>query len=292
MGGDVARVRSFNRAVSERVGALQQEYLARERSLGASRVLWEIGVDGTEVRALRHRLGLDSGYLSRLLRGLERERLVVVEVDQADSRIRVARLTETGVAERALLDRRSDELAGSVLAPLGETQRRRLVGAMGVVERLLTAGLVDVTIENPASAAAAFCFRSYFAELDTRFETGFDPTLSNPADVAELVEPQGVLLVAWLRHEPVGCGALKFGNGGHAEIKRMWVTQSVRGLGVGRRLLSELERVATRRGVAALRLETNRALGEAIGLYRSAGYAEREAFNDERYAHHWFEKHL
>jgi DNA-binding MarR family transcriptional regulator len=155
MGDDVARVRSFNRAVSERVGALQQEYLARERSLGASRVLWEIGVDGTEVRALRHRLGLDSGYLSRLLRGLEREQLVVVEVDQADSRIRVARLTETGSAERALLDRRSDELAESVLAPLGETQRGRLVEAMGVVERLLTAGLVDVTIENPASAAAA-----------------------------------------------------------------------------------------------------------------------------------------
>jgi ribosomal protein S18 acetylase RimI-like enzyme len=90
----------------------------------------------------------------------------------------------------------------------------------------------------------------------------------------------------------VGCGALKFGNGGHAEIKRMWVTQSVRGLGVGRRLLGELERAARRRGVAALRLETNRALGEAIGLYRSAGYAEMEAFNDERYAHHWFEKHL
>ena len=191
-----------------------------------------------------------------------------------------------------MVHRRSDELAESVLAPLGETQRSRLVEAMGVVERLLTAGLVDVTIENPASAAAAFCFRSYFAELDTRFETGFDPTLSNPADVAELVEPRGVLLVGWLRHEPVGCGALKFGNGGHAEIKRMWVTQSVRGLGVGRRLLGELERAARRRGVAALRLETNRALGEAIGLYRSAGYAEMEAFNDERYAHHWFEKHL
>jgi GNAT superfamily N-acetyltransferase len=86
--------------------------------------------------------------------------------------------------------------------------------------------------------------------------------------------------------------ALEFGNGGHAEIKRMWVTQSVRGLGVGRRLLGELERAARRRGVAALRLETNRALGEAIGLCRSAGYAEMEAFNDERYAHHWFEKHL
>ena len=71
---DVARVRSFNRTVTQRVGALQDEYLARGRPLGASRVLWEIGEDGADVRSLRARLGLDSGYLSRLLRSLERER--------------------------------------------------------------------------------------------------------------------------------------------------------------------------------------------------------------------------
>jgi DNA-binding MarR family transcriptional regulator/GNAT superfamily N-acetyltransferase len=290
--GDVGRVRSFNRVVTERVGALHQQYLARGRSLGASRALWEVGADGTDVRSLRTRLGFDSGYMSRLLRGLEREQLVTVLANPGDKRVRIVRLTEAGHAERALLDRRSDELAGSLLAPLSETQRMRLVEAMSTVERLLTAGLVEVAVENPVSAAARYCLRSYFAELDVRFDTGFDPALSISADAAELAEPKGLLLVARLRNEPVGCGAVKFKDGHPAEIKRMWVAPSVRGLGVGRRILDELERIASRRNVTAVRLETNRALREAISLYRSAGYVETGAFNDEPYAHHWFEKRL
>jgi ribosomal protein S18 acetylase RimI-like enzyme len=72
----------------------------------------------------------------------------------------------------------------------------------------------------------------------------------------------------------------------------MWVDRSARGLGLGRRLLAELERQAAARGVGVVRLETNGALAEAIALYRSAGYCEVEAFNDEPYAHHWFEKEL
>ena len=104
--------------------------------------------------------------------------------------------------------------------------------------------------------------------------------------------PAGLFLVATLHSEPVGCGALKFHPGAPAEIKRMWVASSVRGLGLGRRLLAELEARATAHGVRVLRLETNRALGEAIGLYLAAGYREVAAFNDEPYAHHWFEKAL
>ena len=72
----------------------------------------------------------------------------------------------------------------------------------------------------------------------------------------------------------------------------MWVAASARGLGVGRRILTELEHRARQRGITVIRLETNRRLTEAIGLYRSAGYAEVPAFSDEPYAHHWFEKHL
>src|SRR6187402_815106 len=119
-------VRAFNRAVTTRVGALQDHYLGSDRSLGASRVLWEVGDDGVDVRAIRERLGLDSGYLSRLLRSLEREGLVTVEGAAGDSRVRTVRATERGRAERTELGRRSDELAGSLLAPLGTGQRARL----------------------------------------------------------------------------------------------------------------------------------------------------------------------
>jgi ribosomal protein S18 acetylase RimI-like enzyme len=95
-----------------------------------------------------------------------------------------------------------------------------------------------------------------------------------------------------LHGEPVGCGALKLHGDDPAEIKRMWVAPAARGLGLGRRLLADLEAHAAARGVRTLRLETNGALGEAIGLYRSAGYREVPAFSDEPYAHHWFEKAL
>ena len=113
--------------MTQRVGALQDRYLGRDRPLGEDRVLWEVG-DGADVRDLRARLDLDSGYLSRILRSLEAAGLVAVEPG-ADRRVRVARLTAKGKRERALLDRRSDGLASSLLAPLSDRQRARLVDA-------------------------------------------------------------------------------------------------------------------------------------------------------------------
>jgi DNA-binding MarR family transcriptional regulator/GNAT superfamily N-acetyltransferase len=286
----VQDVRRFNRTVTQRIGVLNDEYLARRRPIGASRLLWEIGPDGTDVRSLRARLELDSGYVSRLLRGLEDDRLVKVVPDRADRRVRTVHLTKAGAAERELLDRLSDDLAWSLLEPLTTEQRARLIEAMATVERLLTAGVVEVKIEDPTSEDAQFCIRSYFTELDVRFESGFDPEQSISADAAELTEPSGLLLIARLRDEPIGCGALKLHGRKPAEIKRMWIAASVRGLGLGRRILEELERHARQRRVGTLRLETNQALTEAIGLYKSAGYREVERFNDEPYAHHWFEK--
>jgi DNA-binding MarR family transcriptional regulator/GNAT superfamily N-acetyltransferase len=274
------------------VGALEDHYLARELPLGQARVLWEIGTHGCDVRTLRSRLGLDSGYLSRLLRDLERAGLVLVEPNERDRRVRTGRLTRAGIAERRLLDRRSDALARSLLAPLGEPQRERLVAAMGEVERLLASAMVEVRRVDPADPAARYCVGEYFAELDRRFRTGFDPAASISADDDELRFPAGVLLLATLRDEPVGCGALKFHDDGPTELKRMWVAASARGLGIGRRILAELESEAVRRGSRVLHLETNGSLTEAIALYRSSGYVEVDAFNQEPYAHYWFEKRL
>jgi DNA-binding MarR family transcriptional regulator/GNAT superfamily N-acetyltransferase len=287
-----ARVRSFNRTVTQRVGALSDHYLARARPLGASRVLWEIGPGGTDARALRARLDLDSGYLSRLLRGLQDEGLIQVVPAEGDHRVRTAVLTDAGRAERAELDRLSDDLAAALLAPLNDRQRDQLAAAMGTVERLLTAGLVTFAVTDPASPEARACMAAYFAELGERFDGGFDPGASLPATDADLAEPSGLLLLARLHGEPVGCGALKFHGTEPAELKRMWVANRARGLGLGRRLLAELEDQARRHGATVVRLETNQALTEAITLYRSAGYAEVSAFSDEQYAHHWFEKQL
>jgi DNA-binding MarR family transcriptional regulator/GNAT superfamily N-acetyltransferase len=290
--GKVAQVRRFNRTVTQRVGALNDRYLARDRALGASRVLWEIGTEGCEVRTLRSRLGLDSGHASRLLRSLEADGLIRVDPDPSDRRVRVARLTPSGLAERGLLDRRSDELARSMLAPLDARRKEELVSAMATVERLLAGAMVEIRRIDPGHPDAKRCIRAYFAELGRRSNNGFDPGTSISILPHEVTPPAGAFLVAYLHGEPVGCGAVKHPAGAPADIKRMWVAESARGRGIARRLLGELERIAARSGATVARLDTNRALVEAIALYRSAGYEEVPAFNDEPFAHHWFEKRL
>lgn len=290
--GLVQQVRRFNRAVTQRIGVLDDRYLARDRPLGEARVLWEIGEQGCDVRTLRSRLDLDSGYLSRLLRSLEADHLVTVGPQVDDRRVRTVRLTPAGARERAVLDRRSDALVRSLLEPLSESQRERLVSAMDEVERLLTAALVEVEVRAPSDERVQRCLGAYFAEIDRRFDGGFDPALSLHADLRSFEEPAGAFLLASLRGEPIGCGGVTFEGPDHAVLKRMWVAPAARGLGVGRRLLDELEAIAAVAGRHVVRLETNRALTEAISMYRSAGYVETERFNDEPYGHHWFEKHL
>ena len=166
------------------------------------------------------------------------------------------------------------------------------MSAMEEVERLLTAGMVEIAPTDPAHPDARHCIAEYFAELGRRFEEGLDPATSIPTEPEVLRPPHGLVLVARLRGDPVGCGALRFYEPERPDIKRLWVDERVRGLGLGRRLLSELEGRARERGARAVRLDTNRSLTEAIAMYRAAGYVEVEPFNDEPVAHHWFEKRL
>jgi DNA-binding MarR family transcriptional regulator/GNAT superfamily N-acetyltransferase len=288
----VRRVRGFNRMVTQRIGVLNDDFLGRGRPLGESRLLYEIGRGGAEVRDLRARLELDSGYVSRLLRSLERQRLAQAQVATDDGRVRRVKLTRQGLRELAELDRLSDDFAKSVLAPLTVAQQDRLVEAMAIVERLMTVSAVEIEAEPPDSADALWCLNQYFKELAQRFDKGFDPSKSISANADELTPPAGVFLVARLAGQPIGCGALKVKDRGIGEIKRMWVRRDARALGVGRRVLQALENHARQFRLTRLRLETNRALVEAKALYRRYGYLEVAAFNQEPYAHHWFEKVL
>ena len=288
----VEQVRRFNRTVTERVGALSDRFLGLGRPLAEARLLWEIGIDGCEVRLLRSRLGLDSGYLSRLLRSLEVAGLVTVAASEDDRRIRVARLTAAGRAERAALDERSDDLARSLLAPLSPNQQERLVAAMRDVERLLTAASVEIMPVDPEHPDAQYCLAEYVAELNRRSERGFDPSAGATALPYEVRPPAGQFFVAYLHGEPVGCGAVKHHVGAPAELKRMWIAPAARGLGLGRRLLEALEACAAAGGARVAHIETGAVLTEALALYRSAGWVEVPAFNDEPYADHWLEKAL
>jgi GNAT superfamily N-acetyltransferase/DNA-binding HxlR family transcriptional regulator len=288
----VALVRRFNRTVTERIGALEESFLGRDRPLGASRLLWEIGEDGAHLHQLRDRLGLDSGYASRLVRQLENEGLIVVEVQPADQRRRRLRWTAAGHKEVQELDRLSDLAATALLDGVPPSHHERLLAAIAEVERSLRATLVDIEVEDPRHPDVVHCFTRYANELEARFAGGFDASISMSANPEELTPPAGYCVVARLRGLPIGCGALKLHGAAPAELKRMWVDPASRGLGVGRRLLESLEALARENGVRVLHLETNRALKEAIELYRRAGFVEVAPFNEEPYAHHWFEKTL
>lgn len=288
----IEQVRRFNRIVAERIGALEDHFLGRSRPLGEARLLWEIGPDGADVRDLRGRLGLDSGYVSRLLRLLERQRLITVRVNADDARVRRAMLTKRGLAERRELDKRSNAVAQRMLEPLSAKQRETFLASLAEIERLLQASMVQFEVEDPRSATSRWCLSQYFAELNERFDVGFDPARSLYADTRVFARPSGAFVIARVRGRPVGCGAVKFKGKQPAEFKRMWIAKELRGLGLGKRLLDELENQARMAGAPAVRLETNRTLTEAISMYRRSGYVEIEPFNDELYAHHWFEKKL
>ena len=290
--GHIAQVRRFSRLVTQRVGALDDHFLGRDRALGESRVLFEIGPQGTDLRDVRSRLGLDSGYLSRLVQSLASTGLVTLRAAPEDERVRRAYLTPAGLAEVEEMDRRADDVAAAMLTPLTESQRERLVAAMSEVHRLLKAAGAEIERVDPASRVARWCVSQYFAELASRFEEGFDPTQSIPADDADVRPPRGSFLVASADGEPVACGAVKSTAPGVGSLKRMWVATSLRGLGFGRRMLDALESQARELGLTTLRIETNQSLREAIQLYEKSGYVEVPPFNADPYADHWFEKHL
>jgi DNA-binding MarR family transcriptional regulator/N-acetylglutamate synthase-like GNAT family acetyltransferase len=249
-------------------------------------VLFEIGAHGGTPRDVRVRLGLDSGYLARLLRALQRDGLVEERLEPTDRRTKRLVLTAAGRAEIAELDRISDELAAATLAPLDDGQRERLLRAQADVRRLLAISMVTIAPEDGASADARWCLGHYFAELAERFEEPFDPGRTLPT------APEDLFLLARFDGQPAGCGVLKALDADTGELLRMWVDRPHRGLGIAGRLLDELERHAVERGYSRVRLYTNRALDEAKALYRTRGYQEIPRYNDDPYANHWFEKRL
>ena len=126
--------------------------------MGESRLIWEIGPDGVELRELRERLSLDFGYLSRALHSLEGQGLVKIRPSRDDRRVRSVSLTKAGLEERAELDRLSDVLAARILESLPETQRSALVAAMREVERLLRAN---------SHRRPAYCFLRGYADVQS-----------------------------------------------------------------------------------------------------------------------------
>jgi DNA-binding MarR family transcriptional regulator/GNAT superfamily N-acetyltransferase len=286
-----AVLRRFNRSYTQRIGALDESFLGLGMPLGSARLLFEVGAEeAPTVQRLRARLGLDSGYLSRLLRSLEEQDLVAVEPDPADRRRRMVKLTASGRRTRRRLDDRSERLAADLLEPLSERQRVRLSEALATADLLVRAATVQLEQVDPTDPDARTAVQRYFDELDRRFTTGFDAGAGD--DPALYRSPHGTFVVARSDGDPVACGAAQPLDDRTAEIKRMWVREDWRGAGLGARVLRRLEDDVRQAGYAVVRLDTNSVLTDAIEMYERAGYHAIERYNDNPYAMHWFEKAL
>lgn len=288
----IATLRRFNRSFTQRIGVLDESFLGSGRPLGPARVLYEVGPDGTTVRHLRDRPGLDSGHLSRLLRRLEEDGVVEVTPDPADRRRRRVRLTARGRREWRRLDHRSDDLAARILTPLPDRQREALVGALASAERILRAATLRIAVLEPDDERSIAALRAYFDELDRRFPTGFEPGDALTAGLAEFRAPGGGFLVALDDGEAIACGAVQRVDERTAEIKRMWVRRDWRGHGIGRRVLQALEDRCRELGYTRVVLDTNAELVEAIRMYATTGYTATDRYNDNPYAQRWFAKEL
>ncbi|MGY4289751.1 DNA-binding MarR family transcriptional regulator [Bradyrhizobium sp. LM2.7] len=286
----ISRVRRFNRAVTSAVGALDNSFLGRGRPLGAARVLNAIGHGRSDVAEIRDYLGLDSGLMSRLLRGLEDEGLIETTAQEDDARRRVVRLTRTGRREFNAYEALSNAQADGFLGH--HAQRDALLAAMDLVASALTHDRIALNEMDPRSDAARYCLGEYYSELGRRFKQGFDVSLSRDPDAKDMRRPRGTFVVAISDTLPIGCVGLKGTDHGYAEIKRLWVAPAARGLRLGRRLMDAAENAARELGIELLRLDTNSALAEAGQLYRRSGWSEIPRFNDDPYPDLFFEKRL
>lgn len=286
----INRFRKFSRAVAVEIGALEDSFLNRGRSLGSARVLTAIGYGHANVSDIRTVLDLDTGLLSRLLRGLEAEGLIETRPNPADLRGRICELTPQGQAEFDVYETLSNERAAGILAK--HKNVRHLLDAMDTITVALSRDDIVFHEVDYASDVATKCLHAYAVELSKRFKKDFDLKNAGDPDLSQMKHPHGTFVVAQLDDMPLGCVGIKGNGTAVAEVKRMWIAPSARGLGLARRLMTTAEEAARALAISTLRLDTNRLLFEAVSLYQNLGWTEIDRFNDDPYPDMFFEKQL
>jgi DNA-binding MarR family transcriptional regulator/GNAT superfamily N-acetyltransferase len=269
-------LRAFNRFYTQHIGVLNDRYLGQDRPLAEARLLFEIGPRGTTVRELRQRLGLDSGYLSRLLRSLQSAGLIETAADLADGRARTARPTPMGRAELAEMNRRADADTSRVLEGLEPSERQELLGALATIERLLRRSSLaaDVTIRpalaNDADAVAAV-LAQVFADQRTQFTAeAYDASTPPAAVIAERISTDPV----WVAEQQARIvGTVSAAHRSPALwIRSLAVMPQARGARLGTRLLTEAQRYALDHGFDRMELDTTPFQTSAAMLYERFGF--------------------
>jgi DNA-binding MarR family transcriptional regulator/GNAT superfamily N-acetyltransferase len=278
-GLDVSAVRAFNRFWTNEIGALQAGLLETQFSLTEARILFELAQQETiEASELRRRLRIDSGYLSRILGRLESSELLTTTPSPIDRRRRTISLTRKGKAAFRDLDARSAAQARTLLTPLKESDRRRVVGAMRAIQETLGEGAAPLAYVLRPPRAGDF---GRVVEMHGRLyadEYGWDSSFEAlvariVADYAEGHDPRREC--AWMAEidgEPVGCVFCTKKDEDSAQLRLLLVAASARGLGIGRRLVEECIQFARAAGYVRIVLWTNDVLTAARRLYERAGF--------------------
>src|SRR5918995_4946106 len=276
----VGDVRRFNRFWTRQIGVLREGYLESPFSLTEVRVLFELAhCAETTAGELGEELGLDAGYLSRILSGFEKHGLIRKRRSQADGRRRLLRLTERGREAFAPLDARSRIEIGAMLGGVSVAGQERLVGAMRTIERLLGArpepavpyilrphrpgDMGWVVHRHGVLYAREYGWDEHFealvAEVVGEFIRQYDPRLER----CWIAEREG---------EMVGCVFLVRETGEIAKLRLLLVEPEARGLGIGSRLVEECIRFARQAGYLKITLWTNDVLNSARRIYKAMGF--------------------
>jgi len=290
----ISDLRRFNRFYTQQIGVLAEGLLKSPFSLSEARVLYELArEEPLTATRLGTELGLDPGYLSRILRSFERRELIRRTPSQSDRRLWLLSLTAEGRAAFALLDARSHDQIGAMLQDLSEGEQIRLVAATGMIERLLNPASGDrapyllrphrpgdmgwITQRHGALYAQEYGwdiqFEALVAEIVAKFIRTFDPQ----RECCWIAEKDG---------ENVGSVLLVDEAETVAKLRLLLVEPEARGLGIGARLVRECLRFARQARYRSVRLWTNSVLVAARRLYEREGFRLVEAQPHFSFGHH------
>ncbi|WP_035721869.1 helix-turn-helix domain-containing GNAT family N-acetyltransferase [Bradyrhizobium sp. ARR65] len=278
---DVAAVRAFNRFYTRKLEVLDQHLLKSPFSLSEARVMYELAHRGDlSAKQIGLELGLDPGYLSRIVQKFEEDGLISRKPLATDRRQYQLSLTGKGRAAFAKLERTSQEHVGQMLGTLSADDRNRLLGAMGLIERLLgeqRAALPPAILRDPRPGDMGYVVQSHGALYASEY--GFDASFE--ALVAEIAAAfitsfdasRERCWIADIDGRPVGSVFLVRHNDDVAKLRLLLVEPSARGLGLGQRLVAECVSFARACGYRSITLWTQSILVAARKIYQDAGFA-------------------
>jgi DNA-binding MarR family transcriptional regulator/predicted N-acetyltransferase YhbS len=298
-----AAVRRFNRFYTRRIGVLHEGLADTRFSLAESRLLWEFAHrERTTAAELARDLGLDPGYLSRLLRGLKDAKLIKSARSEDDARHLHLSLTAAGRRAFAPLDRHSEDGVASLLSPLGDAERAKLLASMRTIERLLdderrtaaspwllrppqNGDIGWVVARHGALYAREYGWDWRFEALVARIAADFIDRFDPAREACWIAEQDGgnvgCVFLVQARDETPAAAPIE----GTAQLRMLLVEPGARGLGIGARLVDECERFARARGYRRIVLWTNSVLDAARAIYRRAGYVLTASEPHESFGH-------